>query len=174
VASGGRAGRNTRGNGERQLAQVAIAAVAQHGGVSTSRSRPTPSVTEQRDDMRVVAGIAVHVHEERRLAADPQRAGGDERAFDAMRASLPQHFPHRHGVAVRLMVDRDGVTNPDRCGVSSRARRANSCSVKPGGAAGGGACRCGHHDRVLALRRPLAEGSMMNFRRSRATVRIGR
>ena len=50
-----------------------------------------PVPAEQRDDVRVVAGGAVQVHHQRRLAVDPQRAPRDERRLDAVRAPLRQH-----------------------------------------------------------------------------------
>ena len=41
---------------------------------------------------------------------DPERAGGDKRAFDAMRAPVTQDASHRVcRLAVRLVVDRDRV-----------------------------------------------------------------
>ena len=63
--------------------------------------------------MRVVAQVAIHVHDERRRAMDPHRAAREESAFDAMRTAHPQHFTDRPDrFPVRFVVDRDGV---DKC-----------------------------------------------------------
>jgi hypothetical protein len=50
------------------------------------------------------------MHHGRRLAMDPQRAGGNERTFDAMRAPVTQHTSYRvDRLAVRFVIDRDRV-----------------------------------------------------------------
>ena len=57
-----------------------------------------------------VAGRTVHVHHEGWIAVKPQRAGRDERAFDAMRAALPQHFAHgENRFTAKFVIGRDGV-----------------------------------------------------------------
>src|SRR6185437_14066498 len=98
--------------GERELAQRPVdgIAVAQRRAVGLRDRAPRARAAEEGDRVRVVADVAVEVHHERRLAVDPQRARGDHRALDAMRAPLPQHLAHReHGLAADLVVDGDRV-----------------------------------------------------------------
>jgi len=47
----------------------------------------------------------LEIEQQRRLAVDPQRAGGGDRALDAMRAPVAQHHAHRvAGLAFALEV----------------------------------------------------------------------
>src|SRR5437870_11424031 len=58
----------------------------------------------------MIARVAVHEHQERRLAVDPQCAGGDEGPLDAVRAPLSQHLAHRQDrLAPDFMVGRNRV-----------------------------------------------------------------
>ena len=60
--------------------------------------------------MRIVAGVAVEVQDERRVTVNPQRAGGNERALDAMRPPPTQHLADGEDrFASDLVVDRDGI-----------------------------------------------------------------
>src|SRR5260221_6574322 len=96
----------------RQLAQASVhrIAKAQHGAVGLGNRAPRAAATEQRDDVRVIAGRAVHMHHEWPLAVDPERARGDECAFDAMRAALTQHFAYRKDrLSAELMVGWDRI-----------------------------------------------------------------
>ncbi|TMG84951.1 MAG: hypothetical protein E6H76_13580 [Betaproteobacteria bacterium] len=96
----------------RELAQAAVhrIAIAQLRAVVLGNRAPMPPAAEQREDVRKIARVAVHEHHERRLAVDPQRAGGDERALDAVRAALPQDLPHRqYRLAADLVISRDRV-----------------------------------------------------------------
>ena len=97
---------------QRELAQAAVDGVAkaQHDAVGLRDRAPAGRRAEQHDHVRIVAGVAVHVHDQRRPASDPERARGDERAFDAMRAALPQHLAHRqYRGTVDLVIGRDRV-----------------------------------------------------------------
>src|SRR5438093_5056534 len=97
---------------QRELAQAAIdrVTVAQHRAVGLGDRAPTAAAAKQRDDMRIIARVTVQVQDERRLTVNPQRAGGYEGAFDAMRPPLPQHFSHGEDrFAPEFVIDRDGV-----------------------------------------------------------------
>src|SRR5713226_5909396 len=55
----------------------------------------------------VVVALGAHVKEQRRLPVDPQRAGGQHRALDAVRAAPPQHLAHRKtGLAADFEIGR--------------------------------------------------------------------
>src|SRR4030095_16626373 len=102
-----------------------------------------------------------------------------EGAFDAMRATLPQHLAHRkHRVAVRLVVGRDGVDEGLDTLWRGKPRKARELARRQseGFAASGGAGGSGHHDRQSSqVRGDRTEASMMIFpSRARATVRISR
>jgi hypothetical protein len=65
---------------------------------------------EERDHVRIVALVAVQVHHQRRIAVHPERAGGEHRTLDAVRAALADHLARRqHRLAAHLVVDRRGV-----------------------------------------------------------------
>ncbi len=84
-------------------------AVAQRHVVGLRDRAPATAAAKERDHMVVVV-YRLEIEEERRLTVNPERARGDQRGFDAMRASLPQDFAHRqHRVAVGLEVRRDRV-----------------------------------------------------------------
>ena len=94
----------------RELAQGAVhrLAVAQPRAVALRQRAPRASAAEQRDHVRVVVRRAIEVHDERWLAVDPQRAGGEERALDAVRDAVAEHVAHRvDGLAVRLVIGRE-------------------------------------------------------------------
>src|SRR5215470_3765737 len=96
----------------RKLAQTAVnrIAVAQVGAVRLGNRAPRTAPVEERDHMGNVALIAVHVHDERRLSVNPECAGGDKGALDAVCAPLTQHLAHgEHRLPADLVIDRDCV-----------------------------------------------------------------
>src|SRR5438552_13431397 len=79
---------------QRELAQAAIdrVTVAQHRAVGLGDRAPTAAAPKQRDDMRIIARVTVEMQDERKLTMNPQRAGSNESAFDAMRPPPPQYL----------------------------------------------------------------------------------
>ena len=95
----------------RELAQRAVnrVAPAKHGGIGLRDRTPAAAAPEQRDDVVVIA-LGAHIHQKRRLAVHPERAGGYHRAFDAVRPAPPQHLAHRKtGLAADFEIGRQRV-----------------------------------------------------------------
>jgi hypothetical protein len=91
---------------DRQLAQRAVhrVAPAQADAVGLGDRAPAAAPAEEGHHVVEVAHRA-HVHQQRRLAVHPQRAGGEHRALDAVRLAGAQHCADRPaGIAVGLEV----------------------------------------------------------------------
>src|ERR1700680_82046 len=105
---------------QRELTQTSIDgfAISAAGVVRLRDCAPTAGDAEQRDDMIGVA-LGLQIEDERRVADDPQRGGGEDRALQAMRRVLAQHAarrPRRAGQMVGHLVEKflDTRRSPQR------------------------------------------------------------
>ncbi len=84
------------GHGELAQARVNRVAPAQADAVGLGDRAPAAVAPEQRHHVVEILH-RLQVEQQRRLALDPQRAGGEHGALDAVRAALAQH--PAHGIA---------------------------------------------------------------------------
>ncbi len=71
------------------------------------------TVAAKQHDHMVVVALCAQVHEERRLAMHPQRAGCEHCAFDAVCPAPAQHLAHREaGLAADLEIGGQRVEKP--------------------------------------------------------------
>ncbi len=144
----------------RELAQAPVngIAIAQSDVIAFRDRAPRAPTPKKCDHMRPVRRIAVEMHHQGRAPIDPQCAGGDERAFDAMCSALAEHFAHgQYSLAVGFVIRRNRVDeslDPFRRGESFQDRTF-ACGKAGARNAGWRSTRSGHAVRLHRSTAPL-------------------